>query len=126
MSHPVVLYVEDDANDVLFMRHAWTKAGVLDMLLSDARCLLKAFEAIDARAEDLETRTQKLLSASRLTLRQSQALLDHSQALLRSSRSASCCASRAAPVTILRATPATEAGKADHVWHPQEVAGLVD
>jgi CheY-like chemotaxis protein len=26
--HPTVLYVEDDPNDVLLMRHAWTKVGI--------------------------------------------------------------------------------------------------
>jgi CheY-like chemotaxis protein len=32
MSHRAVLHVEDDSNDVLFLRHAWTKVGVLNPL----------------------------------------------------------------------------------------------
>ncbi|MEO6184063.1 MAG: response regulator [Verrucomicrobiota bacterium] len=32
MSQPEVLYVEDDANDVLFMRFAWKKAGLLNKI----------------------------------------------------------------------------------------------
>ena len=32
MSHAAVLYVEDDDNDVVLMRHAWTKVGVLNPL----------------------------------------------------------------------------------------------
>ena len=32
MNHPTVLYVEDDDNDILLMRRAWTKAGVRDRL----------------------------------------------------------------------------------------------
>jgi CheY-like chemotaxis protein len=28
MSHPAVLYVEDDPNDIMLMRYAWTRVGV--------------------------------------------------------------------------------------------------
>jgi CheY-like chemotaxis protein len=32
MNHPTVLYVENDDNDVLLMRRAWTKAGIRERL----------------------------------------------------------------------------------------------
>src|SRR5258706_9385751 len=32
MSHPTLLYVEDDSSDVLLMRRAWTKAGLVNPL----------------------------------------------------------------------------------------------
>lgn len=32
MNHQTILYVEDQENDVIFMRHAWTKAGLLNPL----------------------------------------------------------------------------------------------
>jgi len=32
IAHPPVLYVEDDPNDVVLMRYAWTKVGVLNPL----------------------------------------------------------------------------------------------
>jgi CheY-like chemotaxis protein len=32
MTHPAVLYVDDDDNDVVLMRHAWTKVGVVNPL----------------------------------------------------------------------------------------------
>src|SRR5262245_60148015 len=32
MSHPAVLYVEDDPNDIMLMRYAWTRVGVENAL----------------------------------------------------------------------------------------------